>query len=194
MSRADSQARTRQRLLDAAGKVFAKRGYTAATVEEISDIAGYTRGAFYANFTDKASIFFTIVEAQQQLDFKDLAERIQGSSDQQILDAMYHWFMRTLVEAPLARAKSEFRLAAQDEPKWRNRLARLEQADIDLSANLLAQYCEKTNTKLTIQPAEFAGMVTALINGYAARIQLNPKGVAPQEIACALQALWTSLT
>ncbi|HET6915532.1 MAG TPA: hypothetical protein VFH56_05525 [Acidimicrobiales bacterium] len=107
---------------------------------------------------------------------------------------MYDWFMRTLVEAPLARAMGEFRLAARDQPTRRNRLAKLEQGDINLSADLLAQYCEQTSTKLTVRPAEFAGMVTALINGYAIRIQLNPKAVAPHEIAGALQALWTALT
>jgi AcrR family transcriptional regulator len=37
-------------MLDAAFEVFAARGFGRATVEEVCDAAGYTRGAFYSNF------------------------------------------------------------------------------------------------------------------------------------------------
>lgn len=45
--------RTRDRLLDAARGVFAERGVQAASVEEICERAGFTRGAFYSNFESK---------------------------------------------------------------------------------------------------------------------------------------------
>jgi len=41
---------TRQKLLDAAGLVFAEEGLDAASVEAICERAGFTRGAFYSNF------------------------------------------------------------------------------------------------------------------------------------------------
>lgn len=47
---------TRQRVLDAAREVFAERGVIGGTVEDICEAAGYTRGAFYSNFTDKADV------------------------------------------------------------------------------------------------------------------------------------------
>ncbi|HEX4865052.1 MAG TPA: helix-turn-helix domain-containing protein [Acidimicrobiales bacterium] len=194
MSRAESQARTRQLLLDTAAKVFARRGFTAATVEEISEKAGFSRGAFYANFSDKATIFLAIAEAQQQQDFTELAVRLNKASEEQILDVLYNWFIRVLVHAPLGRALSEFRLAAQDEPALRKRLAAYDQADIDLSARMITDYSERSRTHLSVTPTAFAGMVTALVSGYATRMSLNPKAVEPQEIAQALIALWTAMT
>ena len=194
MSRTESQARTRQLLLDSAAQVFSRRGYTVATIEEISENAGFSRGAFYANFSDKANIFLAIAEAQQQQDFGQLASRLDKASEEQILDVLYNWFIRVLVHAPLGRALSEFRLAAQDQPALRKRLAAYDQADIDLSARMITDYSERSRTPLSVTPTAFAGMVTALVSGYATRMSLNPKAVDPQEIAQALIALWTAMT
>jgi AcrR family transcriptional regulator len=47
---------TRQRILDAAREVFAERGVIGGTVEDICEAAGFTRGAFYSNFADKADV------------------------------------------------------------------------------------------------------------------------------------------
>ena len=194
MSRAESQARTRQLLLESAAQVFASRGYTAGTIEEISENAGFSRGAFYANFNDKATIFVALAEAQQQQDFAQLAARLNKASDEQILDVLYNWFIRVLVHAPLGRALSEFRLAAQDQPQLCQWLAAYEQADIDLSARMINDYSERSHTPLNVTPTAFAGMVTALVSGYANRMSLNPKAVDPEEIAQALIALWTAMT
>ncbi len=52
---------TRTRLLDAAQRVFVERGIFAATVEEICDAAGFTRGAFYSNFADKEALIEAVL-------------------------------------------------------------------------------------------------------------------------------------
>lgn len=44
------RAQTRDKLMDAALAVFADKGVQAATVEEVCERAGYTRGAFYSNY------------------------------------------------------------------------------------------------------------------------------------------------
>lgn len=53
---------TRQRLLDAAVTVFAERGFGHATVEDVCDRAGFTRGAFYSNFASMDELFFALYE------------------------------------------------------------------------------------------------------------------------------------
>jgi AcrR family transcriptional regulator len=56
------RAQTRERLLAAAFEVFAERGLGAATVEEVCERAGYTRGAFYSNFATMEELFFALYE------------------------------------------------------------------------------------------------------------------------------------
>ena len=48
---------TRLRLLEAAEAVFIRDGFQAAKIEDIAKVAGYTRGAFYANFRSKEDLF-----------------------------------------------------------------------------------------------------------------------------------------
>jgi len=63
------RAQTRERLMAAAGTVFAERGVIGASVEEICEAAGFTRGAFYSNFTDKDALVLALIEAGAQTQY-----------------------------------------------------------------------------------------------------------------------------
>ena len=56
------RANTRERLITAAMHVFAERGVNGASVEEICEAAGFTRGAFYSNFPDKSALVLAIIQ------------------------------------------------------------------------------------------------------------------------------------
>jgi AcrR family transcriptional regulator len=66
LTREDSQEQTRQRLLDAAQKLFAKKGLDRTSVEDIAAAAGYTRGAFYSNFKTKGDLFIELLRRDHQ--------------------------------------------------------------------------------------------------------------------------------
>ena len=53
LTREQSQAITRERILSAAGDVVARDGYDGASVDRIAEAAGYSKGAFYSNFSSK---------------------------------------------------------------------------------------------------------------------------------------------
>lgn len=61
--------RTRERLLDAAFTVFARHGIHGASIEAVCEAAGFTRGAFYSNFSSKEELFLALAERamRQQL-------------------------------------------------------------------------------------------------------------------------------
>lgn len=85
LSRAEQQARTRQRLLDAAGEVIAEHGLDAATIDDIAARAGYSRGAFYSNFTDKLDLLIALSDARLAA-FADatLPGLLTGAPEQQL--------------------------------------------------------------------------------------------------------------
>jgi len=64
--------RTRARLLDAAFDVFAEQGVRAASVETIAEAAGFTRGAFYSNFSTKEELFFALMEREKTMRLEQL--------------------------------------------------------------------------------------------------------------------------
>lgn len=52
----------RERLLDAAAAVFSRRGYRAASVDEIAREAGFSKGAVYWHFASKEDLFFALLD------------------------------------------------------------------------------------------------------------------------------------
>jgi len=62
LSREQSQARTRSRLLRSAAQAFVREGVEGATIEQVSENAGYSRGAFYANFSNKEDLCLVLLE------------------------------------------------------------------------------------------------------------------------------------
>jgi AcrR family transcriptional regulator len=71
------RAQTRERLITAAIAVFADRGINGASVEEISEAAGFSRGAFYSNFADKSELVLALLAHSMTAQFA-AAERAIG--------------------------------------------------------------------------------------------------------------------
>ncbi len=67
--------RTRANLLDAAFTVFAAKGFGHVSIEEICEAAGYTRGAFYSNFTGLDELFFALYAEHAEL----IAEQVSAA-------------------------------------------------------------------------------------------------------------------
>jgi len=66
------RAATRERLLDAAREVLAREGIQGASVEHICEQAGFTRGAFYSNFTSKDDLVLALFDRERELMFTTL--------------------------------------------------------------------------------------------------------------------------
>lgn len=74
LSRGESQAQTRERLLDSARRVFLKHGYNRTSVDKIADEAGYSKGAVYSNFDGKEALFLELLKRK----FEDNLENARG--------------------------------------------------------------------------------------------------------------------
>jgi AcrR family transcriptional regulator len=69
VTRETSKARTRQRLLDEAERLFKERGYAATSLEQIADAADVTKGAIYGHFSSKEDLLLSAFEAAPTPDF-----------------------------------------------------------------------------------------------------------------------------
>jgi AcrR family transcriptional regulator len=65
LNREESQARTRNLLIEAARNEIMKKGFALASVRDIADAAGFSQGAFYSNFPDKEAILLELVQRHQ---------------------------------------------------------------------------------------------------------------------------------
>jgi AcrR family transcriptional regulator len=64
LTRKQRQEQTRRCLLESAGRVFARRGLTQASVDEVAADAGFTKGAVYANFASKEELFLEMLDVR----------------------------------------------------------------------------------------------------------------------------------
>jgi AcrR family transcriptional regulator len=69
------RVRTRANLLEAAFAVFAARGFGRVSIEEVCEAAGYSRGAFYSNFTTLDELFFALYRQRADL----IAEQVSAA-------------------------------------------------------------------------------------------------------------------
>jgi AcrR family transcriptional regulator len=64
LSRAERKEMTRELLLDAAIEVFARKGYHGASLDDVAEAAGFTKGAVYSNFSRKSDLFRELLERE----------------------------------------------------------------------------------------------------------------------------------
>lgn len=76
--RAKTMAENRAKLIAAARKAFAEKGYAAASMDDLTAEVGLTRGALYHNFGDKRGLLAAVVE---QID-TEMALRAKGMAAQ----------------------------------------------------------------------------------------------------------------
>ena len=60
--RSARKAATRARLLEAAARVYARRGFAGATLDEVAGEAGFTKGAVYAHFGSKENLLLALLQ------------------------------------------------------------------------------------------------------------------------------------
>jgi AcrR family transcriptional regulator len=89
LTRAERAARTRRLLMQAASKVCAKHGLERASIDEVAEEAGFTKGAFYANFRSKEELFLAMLDERfsEQLAKLDVRMAGEGELSDQARDA-----------------------------------------------------------------------------------------------------------
>ena len=88
LSRAEQNGRNRALVLAVARRVFLARGYHAATLDEIADQAGFSRGVVQSRFGNKADLFLALLEEQvadRAADNARLAEGLSGAEGMRVL-------------------------------------------------------------------------------------------------------------
>lgn len=191
ITRAEAKRQTRELLLTAAGDVFAEQGFTKATVDEIVARAGFTRGAFYANFRDKADAFLTLLEDSRRAEMAHVAEVIARTPDDQKLGALQAWYDSLGSRWDLAYA--ELWPQAGRDPSIQARVAARHLEVRDAIAAILGSYLDAEGVTLPVPPEQVASMILAIGDGVATQRQLNPHSVPDDLFTSTVAFLWFGL-
>ena len=178
LTRAEAQAQTRQRVLEAAADVFGEKGFRAASLSDVADRAGHTIGAVYSNFASKDELFRALMVERLRLfeagleaaaayqpnigaDAGFREQRIESALDQIAAgeDAVPPRWWRLLYE---------YRTYAAADPEAWAELAALERRCRELIARQIENFTAAFGTALPRSPLELAELTTALTDGLRA--------------------------
>jgi AcrR family transcriptional regulator len=92
LTREQSQAATREKLLEAARANFARHGYSATSIDRIADEAGFSKGAVYSNFRNKEDLFLAVMASPALVDMDSLLAAIaRAPGPAEIIDVLAEW-------------------------------------------------------------------------------------------------------
>lgn len=114
LTRAESQAQTRQDLLDAAEQLFYATGYHATSIAAIAAEAGRTIGAVYSNFDSKEALCLEVLRVRYMSEVTKLLEGLVGADDSfdARIEALSAWWSHLSSEIPLTILMAEYMTSA----------------------------------------------------------------------------------
>ncbi|OHU53767.1 TetR family transcriptional regulator [Mycobacteroides chelonae] len=121
MTRAESQAQTRQELLDAAARMFLEGGYHATSIAAIAAEAGRTIGAVYSNFESKEVLCLEVLKSRYAAEATSLMAALvatDGSLEER-LAAISTWWSRLSGDFPLSVLAAEYTVSTLRNPDQR---------------------------------------------------------------------------
>jgi AcrR family transcriptional regulator len=196
VTREEQKVATRAALVEAARSVFARRGFQAATVEEIAEEAGFSTGAVYSNFGGKDDLVLQVVDETVAAEVRDyselfargrnLEERARGGADR---------WMELLREQPdYFPLFVELWAAARRDPELAERLGTRMGAMRDHSARLIEQGAADVGIHIDEESAKQLGaVINALANGLAFEKLFDPDGVPDELFGWTLAHLFAGL-
>jgi AcrR family transcriptional regulator len=181
-SRAEKQARTRAELLATAAQVFARRGYSGASVEEIAEEAGYSHGAVYSNFDGKADLFLAVFEEYMAERARELAATQADLDEDAPLEARARaladqWMERFAKDRESFLLHLEFIAHSRREPELAHRFGSRSAALREAVAHYIAGYQEEEGVELALPPEDLALVLRSLGIGLAVEALVSPDAV-----------------
>jgi len=129
LTREESKDLTRLRLIEAAERLFIRRGFDDASVEEISEMAGYSRGAFYSNFDSKEQIFLAVIDRRRPKALDDILQRVSEPLER--ITAVRNWFANQWRLKDFIALRMEFSRRAFRDRSVRTHLAQLFRQELE---------------------------------------------------------------
>jgi AcrR family transcriptional regulator len=168
---------TREKLYEAAARVFEEQGIGGASIEAIAAAAGFTRGAFYSNFKSKDELIIAMLEDHVEQSIRrnlDLLARHRNPAE--FLDAL-----RTMDRSrqdPLGRSPllhMEMILFVARAEKRRPELAKRLRARRKLIADIVETTARHSRRNVVLNPAWTGAILLAMEDGFRLHRLIDPE-------------------
>jgi len=175
LTRREKQQRTRRCLLHAAAQVFSKEGLEGASVEQVAQTAGYTKGAFYANFKSKEELFLVMLDERFAHELERLDRMLAGTHEPlEEAQAAAADFIRFASEENWPRLYFQFVAHAARDEEFRQELATRMGAMRGRLAELFKRWIERFGKIAPIPQEQIAAMMCFMADGFLVDRMIEP--------------------
>lgn len=181
LSRHEAQTQTRERLIEAARKLFVERGFGGTSLRDIAAEAGYSQGAFYSNFTCKEAVLLELLKRHVALEdsrFDAIVRNEEGTINQMFAELETR-FETLKEERDWSILAAELQLRALRSPTFAESYSCFWREHEQRVATLIGQIFARLGKKPPAQTEELAAGFIALINGLVLQESIsNPARIA----------------
>jgi AcrR family transcriptional regulator len=180
LTQAQRRQRTRAGLVETARATFLERGFHGASLDEIAERAGYSKGAVYSNFAGKDELFLAVLDAHFEQRARALADVLL---DAESLEDSYRAVARSMVAADEGEPRwtpllLEFWAHASRRPALGEAVAERRERFFGVAAGLIEELGKRHGATFSIPPKEIARGSNALARGIALDRLLRPDSVS----------------
>ena len=167
---------TKDVLTAAASEVFARRGYEGASLDEIAETAGFTRGAIYKNFGGKEELFFNVIDRLNEQTIEAFRAVVPTFPDAE------QWDLSTLAELWRASAAEfdelfvinlEYELYVLRNPDARPRVVEHRQKRREMVAAFIEEVAGQTGMTLRLPADTLAAIILATADGLTYTLRVD---------------------
>jgi AcrR family transcriptional regulator len=190
--RAAKNAATTAALLKAAAETFAERGFERATMDEIAERVGLSKGALYYRYRGKEDLFIALLEERCRAYIRQLDAAFSGgSATGGGWATMAQRFLAVVRDEQWPRLFFEFISYASRSPGAKHELAKRTRGLRAALASVIERQAREAGVDLRISPQAVALGISALCNGLAVERLADP-GTVPNDAFTQLPALLMS--
>jgi AcrR family transcriptional regulator len=206
LTRQEKQAKTRSALLSSAAKLICRKGITEASIDDVAADAGYTKGAFYANFKSKEELFLVMLDEKYAAELERLEANLpgEGAPAEEVRASAEDFIRFAWADSEWPKLYFEFTTYAARNPEFREELATRNRAMRERIAEIFRHWAEGLPSESPIPYEDVAMMLHWMVDGFLMGRLIEPslseelyvtmvatffKGVAATGIGVDLEAL-----
>lgn len=186
LNREESQHATREKLLNAATELIVAHGIHANSISTIAEEAGFSKGAFFSNFSSKNEL---LLEVMQRFKLREIAEFKQvfdkNSSDETLSETLAQYISNLKNNGDCAIMDVELQLLALRDRRFSQAYQALHHENANIFGSLIAIIFRHAGKDIPQSAKQLATMFTALIEGLILQQHDDPGS----QVALVLNAL-----
>lgn len=175
LSRKESHAQTRGRLIDTASRLFLAEGYNATSLEKVASEAGYSKGAVYSNFATKHELGLAVLDAVRMDRALRLAAAFtaEDSLDER-LDKFARWAEDNIGDVGWTALEVEFATSTRHVAGVAGELSERRRTVTSLVADLIAAQADDLGIHLPLPSEQAAIQLLSLGIGLGVQRAFDP--------------------